>query len=81
MITTLSKNDGSTMTNWEESAVLLMETLLPDDEVTEDTEEHLRLRERMENDATDFTSSAARSQGLKLRASFVLNWTVEDGEI
>nr|CAD7454086.1 unnamed protein product [Timema tahoe] len=50
MITTLSKNDGSTMTNLEESAVLLMETLLPDDEVTEDTEEHLRLRERMEND-------------------------------
>nr|CAD7256877.1 unnamed protein product [Timema shepardi] len=50
MITTLSKDDGSTTTSWEESAVLLMETLLPDDDVTEDTEEHQRLRERMEND-------------------------------
>nr|CAD7430455.1 unnamed protein product [Timema monikensis] len=50
MITTLSKDDGSTTTSWEESAVLLMETLLPDDDVTEDTEEHQMLRERMEND-------------------------------
>nr|CAD7574704.1 unnamed protein product [Timema californicum] len=47
---TLSMNDGSTTTSWEELAVLLMETLLPDDGVTEYTEEHQWLRERMEND-------------------------------
>nr|CAD7264441.1 unnamed protein product [Timema shepardi] len=33
------RDDGSTTTNWEESAGLLMETLLPDDDEEVDTEE------------------------------------------
>nr|CAD7410077.1 unnamed protein product [Timema poppensis] len=47
------REDGSTTTNWEESAGLLMETLLPDDDEEVDTEEQRELIGVMTQDMYD----------------------------
>nr|CAD7589785.1 unnamed protein product [Timema genevievae] len=50
MLSTLTREDGSTTTNWEEPSGLMMETYLPDDDEEADTEEQRELRGAMTRD-------------------------------
>lgn len=47
LFSTMNKPDGTTTKNWRESAEVLMEALLPPDEIEGETEEQVRIRGRM----------------------------------
>lgn len=49
LFSTMDKMDGTTTRNWRESAELLMDTLLPQDNIDNETEEQRRTRARMVN--------------------------------